>query len=567
MWLLQSSEIQRYLFPGKYVLGRAVKNSEKTIRFTSKSVSKKHANIYIFPPVLQDKKSYSCQVVVEDLETKFGTTVNETFLINKKHKFDTHQLELKLGKSPETIVLKWEALVLGVSNLSLIQDFAPSLEHMGIPVQDTNPVETITHYITAGDINASALPELVLAFIYGKFIVTSAFVSTLCSIETDYVKQAGSIPPASEYLPHISIGSEQTFRSPKAIVGSCSGIRCFVFDGVLQLKPILDALGIQSAASSGEDIQQLSSLLFSGDAAIDFVVGTSEEPTEEFTRLLSTKGLTYYNIKQFFSLILGKDELSTVLKGKPKRTRTPKTLSRTNSSARQTPKKRDVMQELFGFEASLPAKPSPEKQVFDSAATSPQLPKKIATSKKESRSIEVIVPSSRSIQPPKHVLPPDSTQQAALSQKHPIHEPATPSRTEAVQPLNQTGLNTQAEPCNPGIVEFVRVQLPVKQVSSASSPASRYRKRKNFKAFTRIHTKNKVAPVAYVSVSEFKKTNEFGDDFSEPVPKLMRKLSRDNAHVSSLSSTSSSNRTSEVAATSSHSVPEQNNDDDLKFRF
>ncbi|KAL2823465.1 hypothetical protein BDW59DRAFT_148647 [Aspergillus cavernicola] len=185
MWILDSEgdffEGKRvWLRPGKkYLFGR---NDAKCSNIP-KSVSRKHLVIETSPvqPGDGSKLHARLRILVSDLNTKFGTTVNGEHIKGESKQLIGEEHTIKLGNYSHLVRIKWQPTVLTFSfsakedNAETLAHYRSKVEDLGIKAIKEYLIDATTHVVQTKRNTAKGLQALV----NGSYIVDYSFIDAL----------------------------------------------------------------------------------------------------------------------------------------------------------------------------------------------------------------------------------------------------------------------------------------------------------------------------------------------------------------------------------------------------
>ncbi|KAK4201740.1 hypothetical protein QBC40DRAFT_323705 [Triangularia verruculosa] len=190
MWLLESDLFEGkklWLRPGKlYLFGRTVSEAGQLV-ISDKTISRKHITIKVEPVPKGGGRNITSrsQIVVEDLESKKGTTVNDVQIRGQKKVLTEDVNMIKLGMCQKALRILWYPVVLSFSFTSKELRADPwtklhdDLEQLDIKY--SAEYETTTTHVVSKKRNTS---KGLQALINGKYIVTESFIKAIIDAAT-----------------------------------------------------------------------------------------------------------------------------------------------------------------------------------------------------------------------------------------------------------------------------------------------------------------------------------------------------------------------------------------------
>ncbi|EPY53859.1 Mre11 complex subunit Nbs1 [Schizosaccharomyces cryophilus OY26] len=618
MWVLSSSdgklkETSRALLPGAYILGRSVKDDSSNIQVVSKSISKRHVQITVSPPKANfNKTEIPCAIEIQDLDTKFGTAVNDERVCPRQTYEKNASLEFSLGKCPTKFYLQWNNISICFDDQETMARWSTPLLLIGVP-NSIHINHSITHFVPRKDSLSSV--KVALAYIKDIKIVNESFVEALVNEKEKYLQNTNLIPKDISYL---STGRNHNAFFPKSagdLRNSLGGLKCCSIDLDQELPKLLSLLGLDVHRHHTDDVQFLTS--YYGERNIDFVIILKQKVISTILSQNKVFCLTFSDLWN----ILKEDNPKEVLHTK----KTSHQQSKSSAPSTSLATSENVLDELFSNFKPVPRSPRSKRTLKSEGmlnVSKPRPPnsplkKDYRENLEEERNAKLFPDNSKPLsvsstgresldRTPLHESNPELGKSKKKTNKKDIGDkskvisshfaPLTLSTAGESESPNvkvkkeretsplllkaehneppDTPLSEENLPKNLGSVEFISIHLPKKN-EKKEAEFSKYKDRPNFKKFRRQGSKVHVAPPVFIPLSESRKgQNEVIDIDMDPVPQLMKKTNTDTRSPERISQQGSMEmRMDEQNLGDKRDANEDEEDEeddefgDLKFRF
>ncbi|CCF34210.1 FHA domain-containing protein [Colletotrichum higginsianum] len=207
MWLLETDGDvfqgrRLWLRPGKrYLFGRTASEPGQ-LAISHKTISRKHLTIEVgtVPDGASQHLSSRSAVMIEDLGTKTGTTVDGHKYKGEKHVITELAAEIKMGGCPDMFRLSWHPVVLTFSFSSRELQADPfsrlraELEQFDVKLAADYNIQHTTHVVTKKRNTSKGLQAL----INGRYIVTDSFIDAIVAAATPSTDGNGTATSALE---------------------------------------------------------------------------------------------------------------------------------------------------------------------------------------------------------------------------------------------------------------------------------------------------------------------------------------------------------------------------------
>ncbi|WBW71454.1 Mre11 complex BRCT domain subunit Nbs1 [Schizosaccharomyces osmophilus] len=564
MWILSSSEgklkeTPKALIPGAYILGRSVRDDSSNIQIVSKSVSKKHVQITVSPPKATSHRNENpCGIDIQDLDTKFGTAVNNERIHAKQSYEKNVSLQLSLGKCPLKLYLQWINLSIAFDDQETKARWSTPLLLTGIP-NSVHLNHSTTHFVPGKGPLLSV--KTALAFLKDIIIVQESFVEALVQEKDNYSKNIHLIPKDSSYLFTGKNHHELFSKSPGIFRNMLKGLKCCCIDLDAELPEFLSLLGLDVHRHHTDDVQFLTTYYTERD--LDFMILVKQKTTSSILLEENVFCLTFSELWN----ILKESNPKELLRAK----RTSHKKSKPNATSIPVPNTSsgNVLDDLFSNFKPVPRSPrskrtlKPEEMpdVSKQTPSNSPLKKKVRDTVEATKKPNVTSDTSSSYVSskakklfhenfPEHensskkAVKKNTNDSKKLGSSHfaplplstageenPLHGKIKEERDTS--PLTLKGEQTKPPdapspeenlPRNLGSVEFISIQ--VSKNNGTNEPENpKYQGRPNFKKFRKQGSKVHVAPPVFITLSESRneRDDEVIDIDTDPAPQLMKK--------------------------------------------
>ncbi|EPX74083.1 Mre11 complex subunit Nbs1 [Schizosaccharomyces octosporus yFS286] len=590
-------------------INKRVLDDSSNIQIISKSVSKKHAQITVSPPkATSHENEISCRIDIQDLDTKFGTTVNNEHIHSKQTYEKNVSLELLLGKCPLKFYLQWITLSIAFDDPETTARWSTPLLLTGIP-NSVHLNHSTTHFVPGHGSFPSV--KTALAFLKDVKIVHEAFVQALIQEKDNYTHNIHLIPKDSSYLYTDQNHRDMFPKSAATVRNSLKGLQCCYVDLNEELYEFLSLLGLNVHRHHTDDVQFLTTYYAERD--LDFIIHAKQST---ISSILSKKGMFCLTFIQLWD-ILKENNSKELLQAKRASLEKPKSSANSNPSSNKTSE--NVLNDLFSDFKPVPRSPRSKRTLKPEEMSNSKQKPPNSPLKKEVRDTREITKKSN--------LSSGTSSPYILSKaKSPFHEntPEPRNSTKKVDKQNKKvnsnsgsshfaplALSTAGEesshnvivkeerdtsplglegeqkedrepsseenlPRNLGSVEFISIRISKNnQTNEPENP--KYKGRPNFKKFRKQGSKVHVAPPVFITLSESRndQEDEVIDIDTDPAPQLMKKTDT-NTQLAPLPKPISQRPTMDIDMDMEERVEDDTfNDDneeddefgDLKFRF
>lgn len=588
----------------------------------SKSISKRHARFTILTPSEKDYFTGGpCEFEVKDLDTKFGTKVNEKVVGQNGDSYKEKDLKIQLGKCPFTINAYWRSMCIQFDNPEMLSQWASNLNLLGTSVfffftsyqlsgipTGLRDSDATTHFVMNRQAGSSITVGTMYAFLKKTVIIDDSYLQYLSTVKESVIEDASLMPDALECFKNIIKNNDQFPSSPEDCINSLEGFSCAMLNTSSESHHLLELLGLRISTfmSLGDIDKELIS-------KTDFVVLNNAVYDSE--KISFPEGIFCLTIEQLWKIIIERNSRELI----SKEIERLKYATASNSTPQkiiqpQRHIQKNIVDDLFSVKKPLPCSPKSKrvktlenlsimdfvqpKQMFGKEPEgylSNQSNNGSAQNKKSGDNSEK---TKNSLKSSSKKSANTGSGQGKTKVEYVSYNSVDKGNSSPFKPLelNVVGekkANAEVDSLpsenvqeseddkafeenrrlrNLGSVEYIRIMSSEKSNANSRHTSKYYSGRKNFKKFQKKASQK--APLqAFLSLSEHKKTEVFDQDDTdlEPVPRLMSKVESIPAGASSDKSGKSS-----ISKKSSNSFkelsPKTNNDEDdefndLKFHF